>query len=202
MEKKNWYSLYFTGFGAKKWVFFSFFSHFFTFFRIPIIWEQNFICMWFKYLLRNVWRDFRLLIPAISNSDTKEFLRQIYCKKWCSYEYFYVTIADVDTRNLKSPKTFLTCWWDLSKIVWSEKYWATKMINNFRQSVGAILEDVWRPSLLLQCSKNYGSLTGNQVMSWSQHDRSETDFTWNAKLKSQFCSVCTGEAGMWTITVL
>ena len=53
--------------------------------------------MWYKHLLRNVWRDFRLPMSALAT-----VARKSYCKNEFSDRAFYVIIADADIGSLKS----------------------------------------------------------------------------------------------------
>ena len=83
----------------------------------------------------------------------KSFNWQIYCKNWFFDRAFYVTrIADADIGSLKSLHTLFDKYLDHLLVKFEQKsygpnhtkfyaFWQ-KMVNNFWQSVDAILKDI------------------------------------------------------------
>ena len=67
---------------------------------------------------------------SISNGNTEEFKRQIYCKNLFSAWAFYVTIADADIGSLKSLHTLFVKYLD-HMLVKFEQNRMVRTIPNF-----------------------------------------------------------------------
>ena len=65
----------------------------------------KFTSIWYKHFLKNVWRDFRLLISALATEAQKSFNGKFTAKTDFLIGHFYVTIADTDIGSLKSFHT-------------------------------------------------------------------------------------------------
>ena len=108
--------------------------------------------MWCKSFLKECMVRLQISHVSISNGSTEQCYCQIYCKNWWSDRVFYVTIADADIWSpyISLISICIACLWNLNKIVCSEfnQIWSvliiiiTKMVNNYWQSVDAILEDM------------------------------------------------------------
>ena len=79
-------------------------QNFVYFLTIPFC--SNFASMWYKLLLRNVWRDFRLPMSAIATVAWKSLNGKFTAKIDVPIEYFYVTITDADIGSRKSLHKF------------------------------------------------------------------------------------------------
>ena len=95
---------------------------------------------------------------SISNGSTEKFQLKIYFKNWFSDRVSYVIIADTDIESLQSFHTLFDKYWDhmLVKFEQNRIFWIIlnfdtfnkKPVNNFWQSIEAILEDVlWMKQL-------------------------------------------------------
>ena len=136
---------------------------------------------WYKHFVRNVWRDFRLLMSALPTVAGNSFNGKFTAKIDFSIGYFILPLLmltmEVWSRSIHYLVSILTtCWWNLNKIVylymwfymWNFELCDKKMVNHFWQSV---LEDVpvtetivWcktinLKTIIFQCSKNHGSPT-------------------------------------------
>ena len=88
--------------------------------------------MWYKHILRNVWRDFRLSMSALAMVAGKSFNGKFTAKTDFPSGYFYVAITDADSGSLKFLHTLFesvwtTCWCNFNKIVWSKHIY--KIVN-------------------------------------------------------------------------
>ena len=63
---------------------------------------SNFANMWSKYISKNVWRDFRLLVSAAATVVRKSFNGEFIATNWFSNQAFYVAIADTNSGSQKS----------------------------------------------------------------------------------------------------
>ena len=76
--------------------------------KFCVVWTtrfcSNFTSMWYKHVLRNVWRDFRLSMSALETVAGKSFKGKLL-QKLISDRVFYVTITDADSGSLKSLHT-------------------------------------------------------------------------------------------------
>ena len=108
---------------------------------------SNFTCIWYKYILRNVRRDFRLPISALATVARKSFDGIFNAKKWFSDQAFYVTIADVDTGSLKSPHTVFDKYLDPILVKFEQNHTVRTIQNfvqNFDKKLLTIFDKCWR----------------------------------------------------------
>ena len=108
--------------------------------------------MLYKHISRNVWKDFRLPVLALATVARKSFNGKFTAKNWFSDWVFYYTIANADIGSLKSLHILFDKYLDhmlvkfeqnrMVQTIQNFELFDKEMVNHFRQSIDAILEDV------------------------------------------------------------
>ena len=154
--------------------------------KFHVVWTirfcSNFTGIWYKYLVRNVWRDFRLPISVLAMEARKMFNGKLSAKIDFLIGHFYV-YADTDIESLKSLHKLFDKYLDHMLMKFEQNH-IVHTIQNFvllDKNGLQFLTKCWRHFgrrscdwnnclmlkidletiiiIIFQCSKNYGSPT-------------------------------------------
>ena len=106
---------------------------------------SNFISVWYKHFLRNVWRDFRLPMSALAMVAGKSFNGKLTAK--IDFSIGYVTIADVDIVSLKSLHTIFDKYFDHMLVEFEQNHliWTIQNFELFDKKWLTIFDKVLTP---------------------------------------------------------
>ena len=118
--------------------------------KFCVVWTiricSNFTSMWYKYFVRNVWRDFRISMLALTTVARKSFNGKFTAKidfpighLMLQLLMLILKVSSFSIHYLIS--IWITGWWNLNNIVWSKLY---KILSFLTKNGQPFLTKCWR----------------------------------------------------------